>query len=185
MADATLRSTMQDSQLTLSALLEHSRTVYASSTVVTFEGDGHREATYGEIGARSHRLAHALAALGVGTGDRVGTFLWNTQEHLEAYLAVPSMGAVLHTLNLRLFPEQLAYVINHAGDKVVVVDATVLPLLQKVAAELTTVERYVLVGQAPEEDLRALGKPVDRYEDLLAAAPAEPYPWPELDERAA
>ena len=82
--------------------------------MVTFEGDGSRRATFAEVGDRADRLANALARLGVEPGDRVGTFCWNTQEHLEAYLAVPSMGAVLHTLNIRLFPEQLTYVINHA-----------------------------------------------------------------------
>ncbi|MCW2599335.1 MAG: long-chain fatty acid--CoA ligase [Frankiales bacterium] len=176
-----LESTMQDSQLTISSMLEHSRRVYATSRVLTFEGDGVREASYGEVGARAHRLASALQELGVGRGDRVGTFLWNTQEHLEAYLAVPSMGAVLHTLNLRLFPEQLAYVINHAADKVVIVDSTILPLLLRVADQLTTVEQYLLVGEA---DASALGKPVHAYEKLLADAAAT-FVWPELDERTA
>ena len=174
-------STMQDAQLTITALLRHGQTVYADSVVRTFDGDSVREATYAQIGERAARLAGALAGLGVQQGDRVGTFLWNTQEHLEAYFAVPSMGAVLHTLNLRLFPEQLAYVIDHGQDKVVVVDATVLPLLAKVADQIPTVEHYVLVG---EGDTSGLGDvPVHRYEDLLAAAPAT-YDWPELDERS-
>jgi fatty-acyl-CoA synthase len=174
-------STMQDSPLVLSSLLRHGATVFAESRVRTFENDSVREATYAEVAQRAARLAGALAGLGVQQGDRVGTFLWNTQEHLEAYFAVPSMGAVLHTLNLRLFPEQLAYVINHGQDKVVVVDATVLPLLAKVAGDLTTVEHYVLVGDG---DTAGLGDvPVHRYEDLLAAAAPE-YAWPELDERA-
>ena len=175
-----LTSTMQDSQLTIAAMLAHSRRVYATSVVRTFEGDGVREATYAEIGDRAERLAGALAALGVGRGDRVGTLLWNTQEHLEAYLAVPAMGAVLHTLNLRLFPEQLAYVIQHAQDKIIVVDASVLPLLLKVADQLSTVEAYVLIGEA---DTSALGKPVHAYEELLSGA-AMPFGWPALDERA-
>ncbi len=176
-----LESTMQETPLTISSLLEHSRRVYAGSKVLTFVGSGVREASYAEVGARAHRLASALQGLGVGPGDRVGTFLWNTQEHLEAYLAVPSMGAVLHTLNLRLFPEQLAYVINHAADKVVIVDATILPLLAKVADQLTTVECYVLVG---EGDTSALGKPVHSYDEVLAAA-SDSFTWPELDERTA
>jgi fatty-acyl-CoA synthase len=174
-------STMQDTPLTVTSLLQHGARVFAGSRVRTFEGDTVREATYAEVAERAGRLAGALAGLGVEQGDRVGTFLWNTQEHLEAYLAVPSMGAVLHTLNLRLFPEQLAYVINHGRSKVVLVDATALPLLVKVAPELTAVEHYVLVGDA---DTSGLGDvPVHRYEDLLAAAP-DSYPWPELDERA-
>ncbi|MGB8650414.1 MAG: long-chain fatty acid--CoA ligase [Mycobacteriales bacterium] len=171
---------MQDAQLTISSLLEHSRRVHAKSVVRTFEGDHVREATYAEIGERATRLAAGLAGLGVREGDRVGTLLWNTQEHLEAYLAVPSMGAVLHTLNLRLFPDQLAYTINHAEDKVVIVDATVLPLLARVAGELTTVEQYVLIG---EGDTSSLGKPVISYDALLASS--ADFSWPELDERAA
>jgi len=173
-------STMQDAQLTIGSLLRHGARVYAHSVVRTFEGDTVREASYAEVARRAARLAGALSSLGVEQGDRVGTFLWNTQEHLEAYLAVPAMGSVLHTLNLRLFPEQLAYVVNHGQDKVVIVDATVLPLLAKVAGELTTVEHYVLIGDA---DTSGLGDvPVHRYEDLLASAP-ESYDWPELDER--
>jgi fatty-acyl-CoA synthase len=174
-------ATMQDAPLLLSGLLEHGRKVYADSLVITFEGDGHRQATYREVGNRAARLAGALEALGVERGDRVGTFLWNTQEHLEAYLAVPSMGAVLHTLNLRLFPEQLAYVINHAEDRVVIVDATVLPLLLKVADQLTTVEHFVLVG---EGDTSGLGGQVHDYESLLGKASGD-FAWPELDERSA
>ena len=175
-----LTATMQDAQLTVASMLAHSRRVYATSVVRTFEGDDAREATYAEIGDRAERLAAALAGLGIGQGDRVGTFLWNTQEHLEAYLAVPSMGAVLHTVNLRLFPEQLAYVIDHAQDKVVIVDASVLPLLLKVAGQLPRVEAYILVGQG---DASGLGKPVHAYDELLAGA-SLPYAWPELDERS-
>ena len=173
-----LTTTMQDVQLSIAAMLAHSRRVHAASIVRTFEGEGTRQATYAEVGDRAERFASALSRLGVTRGERVGTFLWNTQEHLEAYLAVPSMGAVLHTLNLRLFPEQLAYVINHGEDKVILVDATVLPLLQAVADQLTTVEAYILVGAG---DASGLGKPVHRYEDLLAEAEL-PFAWPEIDE---
>ena len=178
----TVESTMQDTQLTIGSMLEHGRRVYATSLVKTWQGDGSvTTATYAEVADRAQRLAEGLAGLGVQPGDRVGTFLWNTQEHLEAYLAVPSMGAVLHTLNLRLFPEQLAYVIDHAQDKVIIVDATILPLLLKVADQLPTVERYVLVG---EGDASGLGKPVTAYEDLVAGASGT-FAWPELDERTA
>src|SRR5262244_2935646 len=104
-------STMQDRPLTITALFEHSRTVYAESEIVTFMGDGTRRGSYRQVGDRAERLASALARIGVKSGDRIGTFCWNTQEHFEAYFAIPSLGAVLHTLNLRLFPEQLAYII--------------------------------------------------------------------------
>ena len=110
----------------------------------------------------------------------MGTFLWNNQTHLEAYLAIPGMGAVLHTLNLRLFPEQLAYVINHAEDKVIIVDSSLVPLLARVRDKLTTVKHIVVVG---EGDTSSLGETL-AYEELLAAE--EPgYDWPTFDERQA
>ena len=176
-----MQSTMQDRPLTVTAILEHGARIYADSEVVTFEGDGFRRARFAEVAARAARLAAALRRLGVQPGDRVGTFCWNTQEHLEAYLAVPAMGAVLHTLNVRLFPEQLAYVANHAADRVVLVDGSLVPLLARVAGALETVERFVVVG---EGDAAPLGAKACRYEELLAAERAAPV-WPEVDERAA
>ncbi|HEV8627548.1 MAG TPA: AMP-binding protein, partial [Acidimicrobiia bacterium] len=107
-------STMQDFPLTITHVFRHGRSVFGESEVVTFEGESCRRASFAQVAERADRLASALRRLGIREGDRVGTFAWNTQEHLEAYLAVPSMGAVLHTLNLRLFPEQLTYITNHA-----------------------------------------------------------------------
>ena len=173
---------MQDAPLLIADILRHGEQIYADSRVTTLDDGGTRTATYAEVAANAHRLAGALAALGVRPGDRVGTFMWNTQEHLEAYLAVPSMGAVLHTLNIRLFAEQLAYVANHAQDKVVIVEASILPLLAAVAAELPTVEHYIVVGEA---DTSGLGDvPVHDYATLLKEAP-ERYDWPVVDERSA
>ncbi len=124
-----------------------------------------------------------MGRLGIQPGDRVATFGWNTQEHLEAYFAVPSMGAVLHTLNLRLFPDQLAFVVNHAEDRVIFVDASVIPLLARVADQLKTVEHFVVVGTDTAGAGAALGA-VLGYEELLAAE--EPgYGWPDVDERSA
>jgi fatty-acyl-CoA synthase len=174
-------STMQDFPLTITAIFRHGRSVYGGSEVVTFEGESCRRASFAEVAERAERLAAALRRLGVGEGDRVGTFAWNTQEHLEAYFAVPCMGAVLHTLNLRLFPEQLTYIVNHAEDKVILVDATLVPLLAKVAAELKTVEHFILMGSG---DGSPLGGSVHSYEELLAAE--EPgFEWPQVDERSA
>ncbi|MGH8998484.1 MAG: AMP-binding protein, partial [Acidimicrobiia bacterium] len=116
-----MRSTMSDFPLTITSILRHGASVHRDSEIVTFQGDGCRRSSYAEVARQAERLASALARLGVGRGDRVGTFAWNTNEHFEAYLGVPSMGAVLHTLNLRLFPEQLTYVVNHAEDKVILV----------------------------------------------------------------
>jgi fatty-acyl-CoA synthase len=179
-------STMQDFPLSISAILRHGARVYPESECVTWTEAGARRATFRTVGANAARLANALARLGVENGDRVGTFCWNSQEHLEAYLAVPSMGAVLHTLNIRLFPEQLTYVINHAEDKLILLDDSLVPLLANVAGELKTVERYVVIGAG---DVTALQSAVPnaeilRYHELLAVESAE-YDWPNLDERQA
>ena len=179
-------STMQDFPLSISAILRHGARVYPESECVTWTDAGPRRASFAEVGANAARLANALARLGVGNGDLVGTFCWNTQEHLEAYLAVPSMGAVLHTLNIRLFPEQLAYVINHAQDKLIIVDDSLIPLLAKVAGDLTTVERYVVVGDGDVSALQSAVPDAEilRYHELLAGRPAT-YDWPDVDERQA
>ncbi len=176
---------MQDFPLTIGMIFRHGRTVYADSEVVTFEGEGSRRATYAEVGDRVDQLAGALTRLGVEPGTRVATFCWNNQEHLEAYLAIPSMGAVLHTLNIRLFPELLTYVINHAADEIVIVDESLTPLLAKVAPDLTTVRTFVVTGGG---DPGALAEATDAtivgYEDLLAAEQPG-FDWPEVDELAA
>jgi len=175
-----MRSTMQDAPLLISGILRHGQQVHGESLVVTVEADGYRTATFTEVAARSEQLAKALEHLGVGRGDRVATFAWNNQGHLEAYLAIPSMGAVLHTLNVRLYPEQLAYVINHAEDKVIIVDASLVPLLARVVDELKSVETVIVAG---EGDTAALGETLD-YERLLAAE--EPgIEWPAFDEHEA
>ncbi|MBM4265491.1 MAG: long-chain fatty acid--CoA ligase [Deltaproteobacteria bacterium] len=175
-----MKSTMQDRPLTVAALLEHGRRVHATSTISTFDGTDVRRATFREVAERAERLAAALRRLGVRPGDRVGTFSWNTQEHMEAYLAVPSMGAVLHTLNIRLFPEQLVYIVNHAEDRVVLVDSSLVPLFAKIRPELRTVEHVVVMGK---EDASPLGE-VLAYEALLATEKLG-YAWPDLDERDA
>src|SRR3981081_4276925 len=141
-----LESTMQDFPLTIGMILRHGRNVFGDSEVVTFEGDGCRRATFAEVGRRVDRLAGALRRLGIEDGDRVATFPWNNQERLESSLALPTMGAVLHTLNIRLFPELLTYVANHAEDRVVIVDDSLVPLLARVAPDLKTVEHYIVVG---------------------------------------
>ncbi|HVC14094.1 MAG TPA: long-chain fatty acid--CoA ligase [Acidimicrobiales bacterium] len=175
-----MRSTMQDGPLLISGILRHGQSVYGESEVVTVEVDGYRTATFSEVAGRAERLAAALQRAGVDQDDRVGTFMWNNQAHLEAYFAVPSMGAVLHTLNIRLFPEQLSYVINHAEDKVIVVDASLIPALARVVDDLPTVETIIVNGAG---DTSPLGDSLD-YETLIGAE--EPgFDWPELDERAA
>jgi len=175
-----MQSTMQDAPLLVSEILRHGKQLHGRSEVVTFEGEGFRRTSFADVAANAERLASALATLGVGLGDRVATFCFNHQEHVEAYLAVPSMGAVLHTLNVRLFPEQLKYVIDHAKDKVIICDAGLAGALAKVVGECPSVERIVVVG---EGDTSVLGETMP-YAELLAAG--EPgYDWPALDERQA
>jgi len=180
-----MKSTMQDVPLTIGRLIDHVATVHPDSEVVTATPDGTRRRTYAEVAERSRRLAGALRAIGVDGDQRVATFMWNNAEHLEAYAAVPAMGAVLHTLNIRLFPDQVTYVANHAEDKVVIVDASLLEPFAKLLPTFETVTHVLVAGpEAADADLGVLegsGKTVLLYEDALAAA--EPLAeWPAIDE---
>ena len=169
-----MKSTMQDAQLTIGSVLRHGSSVHIDSEVVTATADGTRRRTYADVGRRSAQLAHALRGLGIDGDQRVATFMWNNAEHLEAYLAIPSMGAVLHTLNIRLFPDQLVYIANHAEDRVVIVDDTLVPLLAKELPQLETVTHVLVSGPdaaaADLDSLRASGKEVVLYDDLIAGA---------------
>ncbi len=169
-----------DHPLTLQHVLDRMRRVVGRSEVLTLEEDGSRRATYAEVAERVDRLAAGLAELGVGAGDRVATLSWNTQEHLEAYLAIPCMSAVLHTLNPRLFPEQLEYIVNHAEDSVILVEDSLVPLLEKVAPKLETVRHYVVIGKGEAGSL----EPAVGYEELLARQPGN-FDYPEIEDRSA
>ncbi|MCL2543184.1 MAG: long-chain fatty acid--CoA ligase [Nocardioidaceae bacterium] len=183
-----MRSTMQDVQLTIGSILEHGTNLHGDSEVVTATPDGVRSASYAEVRGQVGRLANALRGLGITGDQRVGTFQWNNTEHLAAYLAIPSMGAVLHTLNIRLFPEQLVYVANHAEDKVVIVDDSLVGLLAPQLGQLDTVEHVIVAGpdaaSADLDALRATGKQIHLYDDLLSAQ-EEDTSWPDVDERDA
>ena len=122
-------STMHSFPLTITAILRHATRVHGARKVFTATGDGYRECTYAELCQRAAQLANALRRIGVSGDQRVATFMWNNAEHLTAYTAVPAMGAVLHTLNIRLFPEQIVYVANEAEDQVVLVDVSLAKLL--------------------------------------------------------
>ncbi|GAA1236525.1 long-chain fatty acid--CoA ligase [Prauserella halophila] len=177
-------STMQDAPLSIATLLKHGSTLHGTSEVVTWTGSESRRRSYAEVGDRAAQLAGALRGLGVTGDQRVGTFMWNNAEHLEAYLAIPAMGAVLHTLNIRLFPEQLVYVADHAEDQVIIVDGTLIPLLNKPLAEMKTVRHVIVANGDPETVEAPAGVQVHDYEQLLATQPAE-FDWPEIDERSA
>ncbi|KAF4406061.1 MULTISPECIES: long-chain fatty acid--CoA ligase [Streptomyces] len=179
-------STMQDVPLTVSRILRHGSTIHGASHITTWTGDGApQRRTFAETGARAGQLAHALRdELGVSGDDRVATLMWNNAEHVEAYLAVPSMGAVLHTLNLRLPVEQLVWIVNHAADRVVVVNGSLLPLLAPLLPSLTTVEHVIVSGPGDRSLLDGCRARVHDYEELIADRPAD-YDWPDIDERAA
>ncbi|MEC8619546.1 MAG: AMP-binding protein, partial [Pseudomonadota bacterium] len=135
---------MQHTPLLMSNILDRGATVAPYEEIVTLTESGVRRQTYRETRDRAHQLAHALAGSGIKVGDRVGTFMWNGSRHLEAYHAVAGMGAVLHTLNVRLSPKDLEYIINHAEDQIIIVDADVLPLLEVLNGKIPCVRKVVV-----------------------------------------
>ncbi|MFZ5824915.1 MAG: long-chain fatty acid--CoA ligase [Bacillota bacterium] len=166
--------------LTLHTLLERARRYFPEKEIVSRTGSGIFRYNYRQYYDRVKKLADVLTKLGVERGQRVGTIAWNHHRHLEAYFAVPCMGASLHTINLRLPPEHLAYVINHAGDKVLLIDSDLVPLVEAIQGELETVEQYVIMGDGPLPQTRL--SPVHNYEDLMAEASAD-FAFPEdIDE---
>ncbi|HEY4454927.1 MAG TPA: long-chain fatty acid--CoA ligase [Pseudonocardiaceae bacterium] len=177
-------STMQDGELSIATLLRYGSTVHGASQVSTWTGESARRLSYADLGKQAAQLAHALRGLGV-TGDaRVGTFMWNNNEHYVAYMAVPSMGAVLHTLNIRLFPEQVTYIANHAEDQVVLVDASLAPLFNPLLPTFETVRHVIVVNGDPAVITAPEGVTVHGYTELLAGQPTE-FDWPAIDERQA
>ncbi len=166
-------STMQDDvPLTISRILRHGMTVHGDARITTWTGEAepHRT-TFRATGERAAQLAHALRdALGVRPEDRVATLMWNNSHHVEAYFAIPSMGGVLHTLNLRLPAEQLVFIVNHAADRVVLVNGTLLPLLAPLLPRLETVEHIVVVGPGDTSVLADCPAQVHDYEELLAGS---------------
>ncbi len=179
-----MKSTMMDVPLSIATLVRHAATTHGEATVTTATETGTRRATFREVGRRAARLAHALRALGVSSDQRVATFMWNNQEHLEAYMAVPAMGAVLHTLNLRLPPADVAFIANAAEDHVILVDSSLVPLLAPILPSCSTVRHVVVSGQANPSALAGHGAEIHDYEALLAAAPSDEFSWAEVDERS-
>ncbi|MBT2397469.1 long-chain fatty acid--CoA ligase [Streptomyces sp. ISL-100] len=179
-------STMQDVPLTVTRILKHGMTIHGRSQVTTWTGEEEpQRRTFAETGERATRLANALRdELGVDGDQRIATLMWNNCEHVEAYLAIPSMGAVLHPLNLRLPPEQLVWIVNHAADRVVIANGSLLPLLAPLLPHLKSVEHVVVSGPGDRSLLDGCAPRVHEYEDLIADRPTT-YDWPELDERAA
>jgi fatty-acyl-CoA synthase len=179
-----MRGLMMDTPLLVSTVLEHAATVHGSTEIVarTPEGGLHRS-TYGEAGRRARQLAKALARLGVRAGDRVGSLAWNTHHHFELFYGIAGIGAVLHTINPRLFDEQLVYIVNHAEDSWICIDAATLPIAERIAPFLPGVKGWIYMSLDPEPPKSSLA-PLLSYERLLAAQDAD-YQWPEFDERQA
>src|ERR1700729_3450535 len=181
-------STMMDYPLTITTVMRYGTTVFGDKEVVTCAGDEPaRRRTYAAVGERTARLANALRSLGVDADQRVGTFMWNNAEHLEAYLAVPSMAAVLHTLNIRLAPAEVGYIATHADDYAVIVDASLVSKFAEVLPHAPAVKHVIVSGaplsQTPGAD-ELTGVAVHDYEELLAAEP-DSFDWPALDEFSA
>ena len=181
-----MRGLMMDVPLTVRMLLDRAEALFGDREIVSRRPNRSVHRTdLGTVVGRSRRLAAALQGLGIERGDRVATLAWNHHQHLEAYLGVPSMGAVLHTLNLRLHPDDLLYIINHAGDRVLLVDEVLLPLLASIPdlESKTKVEHIVVMSQAETsiDDARPRADGYLDYEQMLAAAPAD-FEAPAIDE---
>ncbi len=176
---------MQKEPLLISSLIKYAALYHGDTEIVTrtIEGPIHRY-SYRDLHGRSKRLANALTRLGVGQGDRIGTLAWNTYRHMELYYGVSGMGAVLHTINPRLFPEQIEYIANHAEDQFIFVDLTFVPLLEALADKLTSVKGYVVMTDRAHMPADCKLPNLHCYEDLLAAE-SDDFDWPEFDENTA
>lgn len=175
---------MQQYPLTIGAILGHAARVHGARTVTTATGDGYRHTSYRELAGQAAQLAGGLRRLGITGDQRVATFMWNNTEHLAAYLAIPAMGAVLHTLNIRLFAEQIRYIADEAEDQIILVDLSLAGLLAPVLGQLDTVHTVIVAGEGDTAELVRSGKTVLRYDDVIAAEPAE-FDWPRIDENSA
>jgi len=172
---------MMQTPLKMTQMIERAEKFFPKKQVISRTASGIQRFTYKQIAERTRRLADSLVKLGVTKGERVGTLAWNHHRHLEAYFAIPCMGAVLHTINIRLSPQHISYIINHAEDKVLLIDADILPLLESCAAELKTVKAFIIMTDEKELPETTLS-PVYHYEQLLAEANPE-FKYPEdLDE---
>jgi acyl-CoA synthetase (AMP-forming)/AMP-acid ligase II len=174
-------NTMMNSPLTMPVLMDRGPQLAPDVEIVSKMRDTIHRYTYTELGKRVRQLANALARLGVKQGDRIATLAWNGYRHLEIYHAVPCMGTVLHTLNLRLSINDLEYIINHAEDSVILVDEDLLPLIEKLAGKIPTVRHLIVMSNTG--DFKTASEPAHDYETLISAETSE-FTWPEIDENA-
>ncbi len=175
-----MQAEMMNMPLIVSSILRHAETVYANNEIVSrLPEGGIWRYTYAAAASRTRRLANALIRLGVRHQDRVATLAWNTHRHYELYYAVSGSGAIVHTVNPRLFPEQVVYILNHAGDEVLFFDVAFLPLIEKVRPELASVKHFVALTS--REHMPQSSLPLLCYEDLIAAE-SDSFDWPVLHE---
>jgi fatty-acyl-CoA synthase len=175
---------MMQTPLTMTQMMERAEKYFPKKKVVSRTATGIHRLTYKQIAERTRRLADSLTKLGVERGDRVGTLAWNHHRHLEAYFAIPCMGAVLHTINIRLSPQHISYIINHAEDKVLLVDSDILPLLEKCAPDIKNIKAFIIMTDKEELPETSLS-PVYHYEKLLAEANPEFHYPNDIDENDA
>ena len=177
-----MQGLMMDFPLTLQHAFNRATRLFPRKEIVTRTDSGTHRYTYKDWGKRTIQLAHALQNAGVNQGERIATFGWNTYRHLELYFAVPCVGAVLHTLNIRLFAEQLVYIVNNAEDKIIFVDGDLLPVLEGLAEQLSSVKLYVIMGEMASASTKL--QPSVDYETFIGNQP-ETIEWPTLEENAA
>jgi fatty-acyl-CoA synthase len=175
-----MRGTMMDFPLTLQHIFERGTRLFADREIVTGGAPGIHRYTYRDFGVRVHQLANALTDLGLKPGERVATFSWNHHRHLELYFGVPMLGSVLHTLNIRLFHDQITYIVNHAEDRFLCVDRSLLPVICKLQPTFTSVAKIIVMDDGGDNDT---GDALD-YETLIGAG-APTFEWPRLDENEA
>ena len=175
---------MQDWPLVVSSILDHAARFHGEREVVTRSVEGPIvRATYAQIHARSRRVAKALTHRGIKLGDRIGTLAWNSGRHLEAWYGIMGIGAICHTINPRLFPEQIAYIVNHAEDRMIFVDLTFVPILEKLGKQIDVVETFVIMTDRAHMPQTTLKNAV-AFEDLVAEAD-EDFAWVRVDENTA
>jgi fatty-acyl-CoA synthase len=179
-----MQALMMNSQLMISSILRHADKNFPDSEIVSVTADNPRHRhTYKDFANRSRQLANALAELGAKFGDRIGTLAWNDYRHLELYYGVSGSGMVCHTINPKLFPEQVNYIINHAEDKFIFVDLLVVPLLEALKEHLPKVEGYIILTDEAHMPDTTLPN-VMCYETLLSKQSTS-FDWPEFDENTA
>ena len=175
---------MQDWPLLCHRIIDHAATYHGERKVITRSIEGPIHTTnYAEIRVRALKVAQRLEKDGIKLGDRVATLAWNTWRHLEIWYGILGIGAVYHTVNPRLFPEQIAWIVNHAGDKVMITDLTFVPILEKIADKLTTIERYIVLTDAAHMPKTTLKNAV-AYEDWIGEVDGD-FAWKTFDENTA